>query len=499
MNKTVICGLLVFSFYTTSSSASGLNDIRTLWYDKSYGQVITELLSFRDSEFGKTVEVDYMLATSLCRYGSDHDLGRAFLVNILRVYELSDANRDAIAGELGHCPDQNQPENLAFLVSRSSGDAGVRGKLFYFVDGPNPAIGGDPLESVREIPEVELQSRLIERPNSVVAEREMGERLSALGFNPNVLVSDRFVIGSISGHSNSDLNRIAVLLEKALDYFVASYNVNVPSYYLSVYLVPDGLKIREIGSKFHGLKVKQGTIGYSFRNDLSVVSVVRGPHTGTLKHELTHLLVRSNFGDIPPWLDEGLAALYEVSRQEGSYLRGLPNWRGEVLKRYWTSGEPHIYQLLGMNWKEFDAHNDSMKRQAVHHALARYWVLFLQDKGYLNDVYNAFRTRDIRDITDDSIADADRLTSTATQKDLFSLVREFEDWLGRATITITRRDIKDFQRRLAELGYPVGKIDGFAGPKTRRAVQSFQLDNEIEADGIIDQVLIGLIKSKTGK
>jgi len=45
----------------------------------------------------------------------------------------------------------------------------------------------------------------------------------------------------------------------------------------------------------------------------------------------------------------------------------------------------------------------------------------------------------------------------------------------------------------------VGKIDGFAGPKTRRAVQSFQLDNEIEADGIIDQVLIGLIKSKTGK
>lgn len=105
----------------------------------------------------------------------------------------------------------------------------------------------------------------------------------------------------------------------------------------------------------HGLEVAFGTIGYSFKNDLSVSAVVRGPYAGTLKHELTHLLVRTNFGDIPPWLDEGLAALYEVSRLEGDYLRGLPNWRAEVLKRYWD-GEPQVTELLGMNWKQFDVH-----------------------------------------------------------------------------------------------------------------------------------------------
>jgi hypothetical protein len=145
------------------TQAMELAEIRELWHQEEYLQVINELLQFRDTDFGKTVEVDYMLATSFCRHPGDDDLGRAFLRNILQVYELSDENREKITSEMeDNCPEEAAPEQLAFLSSRSTGglDAGVRGKMFYFVDGPNRAIGGDPLEVLREIPDEELASRI---------------------------------------------------------------------------------------------------------------------------------------------------------------------------------------------------------------------------------------------------------------------------------------------------------------------------------------------------
>ena len=48
---------------------------------------------------------------------------------------------------------------------------------------------------------------------------------------------------------------------------------------------------------------------------------------------------RNNFGDIPPWLDEGMASLYEVSEVSGNHILGLPNWarrRSETLLVYAT-------------------------------------------------------------------------------------------------------------------------------------------------------------------
>ena len=477
-----------------------LDNIRRLWHSENYVQVITELLKFRDGYFGKTVEVDYMLATSFCRHPGDEDLGRAFLSNILHVYELSDANREAINNEKNACSEQIQPQQLAFLTSRSTGggDAGVRGKMFYFVGGPNRAIGGDPLEASREIPASELASRKFSLIDGSDAKDAMIQRLTEIGYSPKVYVSEHYVIGSMSNHTKGEMKEIARILDGALKFFSSAYNVRVPETYISVYLVPDGRELREIGDKLHGLGVAYGTIGYSFRNDLSVSAVVRGPYAGTLKHELTHLLVRTNFGDIPPWLDEGLAALYEVSRLDDNYLYGLPNWRGEVLKKFWR-GDPNVSQLLGMNWKQFDAQGGSMIRQAVQHALARYWVLFLQDRGYLTDVYNAYRTRDIRQISADPSADAARLFYTATGRSLSKVEEEFGVWFNELTRPVTNEEVADLQQRLTDLGYSPGKVDGLAGRNTIRAVKSFQRDNGLDDNGIINTVLIGLVKTRTAK
>tara|TARA_R110001583_G_scaffold184030_1_gene342930 strand:- start:577 stop:2088 length:1512 start_codon:yes stop_codon:yes gene_type:complete len=496
---------LISILFAQSIWALELTEIRTLWQQQNYKQVITELLQYRDRDFGKTVEVDYMLATSFCRHPGDDDLGRGFLLNILQVYELSSENRVRIGNEMNHCPepvqsDSSEPEQMAFLTLRATGggDAGVRGKMFYFVDGPNRAIGGDPLEARKEIPAAKLEARKFPLAEGQAAAAAMSQRLTQIGYHPKIQLSEHFVIGSLSQHSSAELLEIARLLERALTFFINNLEVRAPSVYISVYLLPDGVQLRALGDKLHGLGVARGTIGYSFRNDLSVSAVVNGPYTGTLKHELTHLLIRSNFGDIPPWLDEGLAALYEVSRLERDFLRGLPNWRAEVLKRYWR-GTPSLSELLGMNWQEFDVQGGSMQRQAVQHALARYWLLYLQEREYLADIYSGYRTRDIRKTSANPVEDAARLIESSTGKSLAVLDADFTAWFNASSRSLSRDEIIDMQQRLTFLGYSLGKADGLVGIQTRQAVKKFQRDNSLDEDGRVSSALMGFIKSKTGR
>jgi peptidoglycan hydrolase-like protein with peptidoglycan-binding domain len=46
-------------------------------------------------------------------------------------------------------------------------------------------------------------------------------------------------------------------------------------------------------------------------------------------------------------------------------------------------------------------------------------------------------------------------------------------------------DVTDLQRRLRELGYFNGQLTGYFGSTTQEAVSRFQIDNDIEADGVV--------------
>lgn len=49
-------------------------------------------------------------------------------------------------------------------------------------------------------------------------------------------------------------------------------------------------------------------------------------------------------------------------------------------------------------------------------------------------------------------------------------------------------DVKTYQKRLNELGYYLGKLDGLYGPKTKAAIKNFQDERGITADGIVGPV-----------
>lgn len=61
--------------------------------------------------------------------------------------------------------------------------------------------------------------------------------------------------------------------------------------------------------------------------------------------------------------------------------------------------------------------------------------------------------------------------------------------LGRETISVQSKDIKEIQTLLYNLGYNPGPIDGLLGGKTYEAIKKFQDDNRITNEGGVDGVL----------
>src|SRR5262249_22129814 len=119
----------------------------------------------------------------------------------------------------------------------------------------------------------------------------------------------------------------------------------------------------------------------------------------TVQHELFHLLVRSTFGDIPQWLDEGMAAVYESSVLCQSEFYGEANWRSLVL----DSGRfPALAEVLKSTSYAFDEPGpaelsidgeNAGASYARNMAAARYFALFLQDRKLLGPMLQVFRDR----------------------------------------------------------------------------------------------------------
>jgi hypothetical protein len=120
-----------------------------------------------------------------------------------------------------------------------------------------------------------------------------------------------------------------------------------------------------------------------------VLNIATG--NGTLLHELTHALVDFDFPDCPDWLNEGLACLHEQSRfrtgPRGPWIEGLVNWRLAGLQEVARSDSLASLKELLEN-PHFRG-----RGQGTNYAQARYFCLYMQQRGVLADFYRAFRAR----------------------------------------------------------------------------------------------------------
>ncbi|MBT6157543.1 MAG: hypothetical protein HOL01_23415 [Planctomycetaceae bacterium] len=168
--------------------------------------------------------------------------------------------------------------------------------------------------------------------------------------------------------------------------------------------------------------------GYYHRADRRIV-INAATGNGTLAHELTHALARVDFPHIPPWFDEGLAALHEQCEfsDDGLRLNGMSNWRLNVLRDAIQHSRLHSIETL------MSKPAISPERADIDYAHARYFCLYLQSRRLLSPFYRKFRQAAAIDPTG-----IDTLRELLQTDSLKTTDKNFRRWvLGLETRTST--------------------------------------------------------------
>lgn len=169
-----------------------------------------------------------------------------------------------------------------------------------------------------------------------------------------------------------------------------------------------------------GERDRHGYAGiYSRSERRIIVNIETGE--GTLAHELTHALAHADHAELPEWLDEGLASLYEECEfsADGLRLIGLENWRGAALRQ--SLGQGQLQSVSDLASTEFAKQDPSLD-----YAHARYFCLFLQHRNLLEAFYRKSRTRHKSD--PDGLASLCELMETDDPR---VIDRQFQKWLNR--------------------------------------------------------------------
>jgi hypothetical protein len=370
----------------SSQPVKTLPEIETMINRGDYGAALSELLQVRKP--GGTVQIDSLIGICSCHIPDQRELGFQLIRWILDEDSsaLDSTSKQKLREEADRCG----------YVSLGA-QAGVRGsgKFYHFLPhnsgeaAPRPeeyALAGEPVKTTNPKSSQELVARVFQRTQSDNTVEKI-RLVAGAGFR--VVATDSFVLASASEHSEAQLKGIGVSLEQAKSFLETTFSLPPMENLLTVYTLPSIESLKRFASRVHGINVGKFCIGYSYPPDASIVAVIPRELIGTLKHELVHSLISAHYPGLPPWLDEGLASLYEESQIVKERMIGKWGWRQRLLGEMWNL-RPPIPRLVQMNRMEFDQVGREIDEQAVTHATARTLLLYVQEKERLAEVFNAF-------------------------------------------------------------------------------------------------------------
>ena len=184
-------------------------------------------------------------------------------------------------------------------------------------------------------------------------------------------------------------------LEEFRRHLMDNYFLKDPEYYIPIYLYDQGeydsegyQGFSDFANRVH-LTRPFGRLGYSNHLDGSVMAWMQSGF-GTVQHEVVHALMAVDFPGAPGWLNEGLATYYEETR---SY-KPLDNYRLVYLQTILKSEScfPGLKTIFNASRNVY-AEGNEVK---MYMAAARYLVMYLDEKGVMQEVYTQ-----LRDLGDD--------------------------------------------------------------------------------------------------
>ena len=264
-----------------------------------------------------------MIATSFCALNDPRGC-QTWFPKVLQYSTLNYETRNLVK----RVQNENCPTAKAYDFHLTSGfsqlnrTASVSGRTKeYSNKGLDPSIVSRPIKQTGILNDAEINPRKFKNNEVIDKARILTLYPQSKSFLPN----EDFIVVNYGQRSPSISMDVAVQLEKALNFFSKNYSLSKPEYLITVHIVPPELT-KEISESIYEIELPVGVIGYSWINDFSIFGVIRNGSsaTGTLKHELFHIIVKNEFHDIPVWLEEGLASLYEESHFVNDSLIGVP-------------------------------------------------------------------------------------------------------------------------------------------------------------------------------
>ncbi|MEO5570476.1 MAG: hypothetical protein ABIT08_08915 [Bacteroidia bacterium] len=404
--KLLVFCLISFSSLKTFAQIN-IAHFKQLMNDENYKAAYEEAMALRKQPYGKCFQVDYIIAKCLCETNNERVAKKCF--SQMSNYPLSEKMKSLLKEEEMNCGktgDESSSDVLLTLlnvIANTKNDQPVsisRGKLGTVINcNQNTSSGaassaGD-FELKINMSQEEFSERLFTLDKSKEAKQYYDH---LLGNGYRVDTSGRFILitrkymGSTPGNAAS----IAKKMQMAYSFYLTNFDLKAPDKLIAVYLMGDKPSLQEAALKVHGFKLPKENLGYSCLGDLSVLGTSDTAHIGTLYHELFHLVVRAEIGDIPAWLDEGVASIYETSRWKGNNLKGdVYNWRTQVVKNYMEAGAGRsLRYIITQNWDGFKVGpNNDICDIAYNYAYSKHFALFLQEKKLLKPVLQAFSNR----------------------------------------------------------------------------------------------------------
>ncbi|CAN5395610.1 hypothetical protein BH11BAC5_BH11BAC5_41090 [soil metagenome] len=404
-----------------------------------YDKVFDSCTRLRKEVYGKNAVVDYFIAKSLCLDGYKDKSAYCFNC-IIKNFKLSGAKKSFIQEEITTCTAPAAEEaatvaatpDFSYINNVSLPEASVGGKMGKVYDcyTQNQTMNLSSMVSASE-----LESRLFSVNKKTASIKKIK---SITDERYKIDTGGRYVFVTLKKYPLDSVSYAANQLEKAYRFFVSYYGLRAPDQLLTVYMLRDQQALRQTSKLVHGIVLPDPNIGYSNLSDLSLLGLGDAKHLGTMYHELFHLVVRTDLGDIPAFLDEGLASLYSVSKWQNDTLLGdYRPWRLDELQeaKYATDKQlqiPPMDKLINYSWDEFDGvETKNVCQVAVNYALSNFIMIYLQEKKLLQQMVTAFKSRPF--VPDDpaNVKTNLQIFESVVKDSIVNFTTKFDDWLSK--------------------------------------------------------------------
>ncbi|MBN2694799.1 hypothetical protein JXR93_09075 [bacterium] len=156
------------------------------------------------------------------------------------------------------------------------------------------------------------------------------------------------------------------------------FNLNPPQKKMVIWIFKNSQSYRFYSKKLFDID-PETPYGYFLPSQNTIVINVN-TGGGTLVHELVHPYLEANFKNIPVWINEGIASLYEQCSEIDGEMKGLTNWRLlELQEAIFKNSIPSFKELSDLTKESFYNSNKS----SLYYAQSRYLFYYLQEKNLL--------------------------------------------------------------------------------------------------------------------